>query len=65
MRPPSSVTYGDEVYSTTLLRQNNGQQNGLISRVLFSELYTILVNKVTFVGFRGANAPIASLWIRP
>jgi len=30
---------------------------GLISRMLFSELYKILVKKVTFVGFRGAIAP--------
>ena len=25
----------------------------------FSELYKIMVNKVTFVGYMGANAPIA------
>jgi len=30
--------------------------------MLFSELYKIMVNKVTFAGFRGAIAP---LWIRP
>ena len=31
----------DEVYFTTLLSQNNGRQNGLISRMLLSELYTL------------------------
>jgi len=31
---------------------------GLISRMLFSELYEIMVNKVTFVGYRGAVAPL-------
>ena len=36
-------------------------ENGLISRMLFSELYKIMVKKVTFVGFRGAIAPIAPL----
>ena len=41
-----------EVYFTTLLWQNNGRQNGLMSRMLFSELYKIVVNKVTFVAFR-------------
>jgi len=35
-------------------------KNGLRSRMLFSELYTIMVNKVTFAGFRGAIAPIAT-----
>ena len=34
-------------------------KNSLISRMFFSELYKIMVNKVTFVGFRGAIAPIA------
>ena len=29
--------------------------------MLFSELYKIMVNKVTFVGFGGAIAPIAPL----
>jgi len=33
--------------------------------MLFSELYKILVKKVTFLGFRGAIAPIAHPWIRP
>jgi len=32
-------------------------QNDLISRMLFSELYKIMVNKVTFVGFRGGRSP--------
>jgi len=31
-------------------------------RMLFSELYKLIVNNVTFVGFRGAIAPIASPW---
>ena len=55
----------DGVYLTTLLWQNSLRQNGLISRMLFSELHKIIVKKVTFVGFRGAIAPIASPWIRP
>jgi len=50
-----------EIYFTTLLRRNNGRQNGLISRMLFSELYKIMVKKVTLVGFRGAIVPIAHL----
>jgi len=33
--------------------------------MLFSKLYKIMVNKVTFVRFRGAIAPIAPPWIRP
>ena len=41
----------DAVYFTTLLWKTNGRQNGFIS--LFSELYKVMVNKVTFVGFRG------------
>jgi len=32
-------------------------KNGHISRMLFSELYKIMVNKDTFVDFRGAIAP--------
>jgi len=47
----------DEVYFTALLWQNNGRQNGLISRTFFSELYKILVNKVSFVSFRGSDRP--------
>jgi len=33
--------------------------------MLFIESYKIMVNKVTFVSFRGAVAPIAASWIRP
>ena len=51
-------------YLTTLLRQNSGQQNGFISRMLFSKLYNIMVNKVTFVGFRG-DRPNRPLCIHP
>jgi len=47
----------DEIYFTTLVWQNSGRQNGLKSRMLFSELYKIMVNKVTFVGFRGRSPP--------
>ena len=54
----------DEVYFTTLLWQNNGRQNGLISRMLFSELCKIMAKRATFVGFRGQISPIAPLWIR-
>jgi len=36
---------------------NNGRQNGFISRMLFSELYKIMVNEVTSVGFKGGNRP--------
>jgi len=36
---------------------NNGRQNGLISWMLFSELYKIMVNKVTFEGFGGIVSP--------
>jgi len=35
-----------EVDFATLLWQNNGQQNGLISRMLFSELYKVIVKKL-------------------
>jgi len=45
----------DEVYFITLLRQNNGRQKDLILRMLFSELYKIMVSKVTFPGFRGGD----------
>ena len=45
----------DEVYFTTLLWQNNGRQNAPISRIVFSELYNIMVNKVTFVVFLGVG----------
>jgi len=47
----------DEVYFTTLRQQNNGRQNGLISRMLFSDLGKIMVNKVPFVGLRGGDCP--------
>ena len=33
--------------------------------MLFSELYKIMVDKFTFLGFRGAIAPIAPPKIRP
>jgi len=45
----------DEVYFTTLLWQNNGRPNGLISWVLFSELHKVMVNKVTSVGLGGKS----------
>jgi len=49
----------DEAYFRTLLWQYNGRQNGLISQVLFFELYKIIKNKVTFEGFKnGAIAPL-------
>jgi len=32
---------------------NNGRQSVLMSRMLLSKLYNIMVNKVIFVGFRG------------
>jgi len=51
----------DEAYFTTLLWQKNGQQYGLSSQTLFDELYKIMVNKVTFLGFMGAIAPISPL----
>jgi len=51
----------DEDYFTTLLWQNNGRRNDLVSQMLFSEFYKIVVNKVTCVGFKGAMAPIAPL----
>ena len=48
----------DEVYFTTLLWQNYGRQNVLVSWILFSELFKIMVKKVTFIG---SPHP----WIRP
>jgi len=33
--------------------------------MLFSELYKFMVNKATFVGFRGTIDPIDPPWIRP
>jgi len=50
-------------YFTTLLWENNGRQNGLISRMLFSELCKIMVDRVTFVGFREGDCPLP--WICP
>ena len=47
----------DEIYFTALVWQNDGWQNGAISRMLFSELYKIMVKKVTFVGIRGGDRP--------
>jgi len=47
----------DEVYFTILQWQNNGLQDGLISRMLFCKLYKIMVKKVSFVGFRMGNRP--------
>jgi len=47
----------DEVFFTTLLRQNNGLQDDLISRMLFSELYKIMVSKITFAGLKRPIAP--------
>jgi len=38
-------------------KQNIGRQNGLKSGMLFSELYKIMVKKVTFLGFRGGDRP--------
>ena len=35
----------------------------LLSQMLFSKLYKTMVKKVTFVGFKGAIAPIAPHWI--
>jgi len=55
----------DEVHFTTLLWQNNERQNGLKSRMLFSELHKIMAKKVTFIGFRGRGRPNRSPWIRP
>jgi len=46
-----------EVCFTIVLCQNNGRQNGLISRMLFSELFKLMVKKVTFVFFRGGDCP--------
>ena len=56
----------DEVYFTTLLWQKNEQQNGLISRMLFSELYKIMVKKVTFLTLRRSGLlNLPPLWIHP
>ena len=51
----------NEACFATLLWQTNGPQNSLISWMLFSELHKIMVNKVSFVRFRGAIAnPLGS-----
>jgi len=42
----------------------NGK-NGLLWRLLFSELHIIMVNEVTFEGYRGPITPTAPPWIRP
>jgi len=55
----------DEVDFTALLWRNNGGQNGFISRMLFSELYKNMVNKITFVGFREGDRPNRPPWICP
>jgi len=47
----------DNVYFTTLLYQNNGRQNVLISRMLFSGFKKIMMNEVAFAGFWGVIAP--------
>jgi len=54
----------DEVYFTTVLWQDYGRQNGLKSRMLFPELYKIMVKTVTFIGFRG-RSPQSPPWIHP
>ena len=46
-----------EVYFVTLLWQNSGRQSDLISRMPPSDLYKIMVKKVTFVGFRSCYRP--------
>jgi len=38
-------------------QQNNGRQNGLISRMLFSEMQKNMVKKVTFLGFSWGDRP--------
>jgi len=55
----------DEANYTTLLWQNNGRYNDLTSQMLFSELYKSMVNKVTFVGFRGEIVPSAPTPLDP
>jgi len=54
-----------EVYFTTLQWQNNGRQNGLISRMLFSELHKVIGNEVTFVSLKGGDRPNRPPWILP
>jgi len=40
----------------------DGKMMALKSRMLFSELYQIMVNKVIFVGFRGSDRPNFLFW---
>jgi len=54
----------DEVYFTTLLWWNNRRKNGLVSQMLFSELYKIMVDKVAFAGFRGRSPLFKSVLVR-
>jgi len=46
-----------EVHVTTLVWKNIGRKNGFVSRMLFFELYKIILNKVIFVGFRILDPP--------
>jgi len=64
-KPLPSPRKIDEIYFTTLLRQNNGRQNGLKYGMLFSEFYKIVMNKVTFIGFGKDNRPNRFPWIQP
>jgi len=61
----ASLCKRDKVYFTTLLWQNNGRQNVLISRMLFSEFYKFVVRKHILASFRGGDRPNRPLWIRP
>ena len=45
----------DETWLTKLMWQSDGRQNGYLSRMLFSELHTIMVNKGHFRRFRGCD----------
>ena len=47
----------DEVYFTTLLWQNSGRQNGLISRMLFPNCSKSWWTKLLFVSFSGGDRP--------
>ena len=59
----ATIVKSGTVYDTAV--KNNGRQNGLISRKLFSELYKIMVNKVTFVigGYRLNRPPWIHTWM--
>jgi len=61
---PVHYSKRDEVYFTTLLWQNNGWQNGLVLQMLFSELYTIMANRL-FRRFMGSDRLNRPSWIRP